>query len=89
MKSPKNVERISRLFTRTKCDFVSLFKFRNKGSTGINGMKTRIFEGEGDAHPLLLQKFGTFPVKNGRAETNPCRRLNGTKNRNFGRHQYK
>ncbi len=31
-------------------------------------MEIRIFEGEGDAHPLHLQKFGTFPVKNGRAK---------------------
>ncbi len=30
MKTPKNVERIGRLFTQTKCDFVSFFKFRNK-----------------------------------------------------------
>jgi hypothetical protein len=30
-------------------------------------MKPRIFEGVGDVHPLPLQKFGTFPVKNGRA----------------------
>ena len=37
------------------------------GSTGINGMETRIFEGVGDVHPPHLQKFGTFPAKNGRA----------------------
>ncbi len=26
-------------------------------------MEIRIFEGEGDVHPLHLQKFGTFPVQ--------------------------
>ncbi len=31
-------------------------------------METRIFEGEGDVQLLHLQKFGTFPIKNGRAK---------------------
>ncbi len=31
-------------------------------------METRVFEGEGDVHPLHLQKLGTIPVKNERAK---------------------
>ncbi len=44
-----------------------LTSFPKFGSTKINGMETGIFEGKGDVHPLYLQKFGTFTVKNGRA----------------------
>jgi hypothetical protein len=37
------------------------FCFEECGSTGINGIGIRIFEGVGDVHPQHLQKLDNFP----------------------------